>query len=160
MLHRYWLNNLIDDSVERRYLLPLGALCVGLKVNELTPKMSELVQCFKQSLDEKSPPGPPSARPPAFQQTPSILPMFKSDPEITSAIVNIENEILLSNNFFLDISLPGVILDRFATVIHFPSTHKRRQAARDSLPLLLERHLPVLPLRVLPPERAVRHGRG
>ena len=133
MLHRYWINNLIDDNKERRNLLGLAALSVGSKIADVMPKTSDLVQLFRQTVLQ-----------------PNFNSVFNNDKFARQTIIRFEDDLLVSNNFYLDIKLPFVFLDRFKAIVEFEFVEKRRQFANNEEQNFPQRYLPLLFMRVFP----------
>lgn len=91
------------------------------------PKASDLIQVFRQSLTHPfntSPVGDRSR--PRVQPLPPNSPLL-NDRYIRIALIQLEDDLLISNAFSLDIKLPGVILERFHAVLDFPFPHQRRR---------------------------------
>lgn len=66
------------------------------------PKTSDLVQLFRQTVLQ-----------------PNFNSVFNNDKFARQTIIRFEDELLVSNNFYLDIKLPFVFLERFKAIIEF-----------------------------------------
>ena len=89
-------------------LLGLSALIVASKINDSTPKISDYVQIFRHSLTQLNFNSP-----------------FNNDRFVKQTLISLEEELLIANNFFIDIKLPFEVLTQFERVIAFELIDQR-----------------------------------
>lgn len=102
ILHRFWLNNLIEDNAEKRWLLGLAALRIGFKIAGSFPKDFDVVDVFRKHASQVSFKSP-----------------FNNDKLVLATVSQFEDELLISTNCYLEIPLPLVPLERFRAILNF-----------------------------------------
>lgn len=89
--------------MEKRLLLGLAALTIGFKIVGGVPESSKVADAFRECAPKwgyKSP--------------------FKLIGPISTAIEQFSDKLLISSNFYLEIPLPLIPLERFRAILQFP----------------------------------------